>query len=658
MFLRFGKMMAVTVVFLMVSFTIAGEVFLNKLFTDNMVLQRDTKVPIYGRGDAGDQVNVAFDGQSETTKVGPDGKWMVVLKPMVASAEGTNLTVVSAGCDRQSRISITNILVGDVWFCSGQSNMDRPFMEYSLLKNKTAGIHDPMIRLYVTSHEVMAGPQEEPLPDPALGGAWQECSEGYLNSFSPTAYYFGARLQKELNVPIGLIESSWGGTRIESWMPEDLLLKLGEPVRPVHAGGELNQHTPSALYDTMVHPFRKFNFKGIIWYQGESNSEWPVEYGKLFPAMIESWREKFGRGNIPFYYVQLAPFKTLPWNIKGEAWAWLRASQAMALKLPRTGMVVTTDIGEYEDIHPQAKESVGERLALWALRDELCDVPISGPRFSKMKINEDVCMLWFAHTEPELAAGRVVMNRNPRIPIGADKEAFRLDPDKLHGFTICGEDRKFVEADARIAGSQVVVWNLEIKKPVAVRYGWSNFPLCNLFNKEGLPASPFRTDDFPSPGFHGEADSRIWEKGVPLPGEKMAVDTNKLEEIEVDGCRVFRAGLVGEGRMRYASFRSTNDNFKGGKTPKVTLSIVYFDRGKGFVDVVYDSGDQNFRRAQLPQGVWKKGGCVKLENSETWRVADIELEDALFSDRCNGYDIRLESGETDYLIESVYLKQR
>ena len=493
---------------LVVLFSIApllpgGELKLHPVFSDNMVLQREQPVNVFGLGQPEAVVTVEFAGQSATGTVGSDGKWSAVLKPLKASATPSVLKVQS-GYDR---ITCSNLLVGDVWFCGGQSNMERPFRTYSQLKGTTANLANPQIRLYTTAHVTSITPLDAP-PAPVRNGEahcnrWQECDAKTLLDFSPIAYYFGAKVNASLKVPVGLLVSAWGSTAIEPWMPQEVLesLNLSHEL-PKKPDPKAPQNQPGLCYHSMIHPFHQMTFKGFIWYQGESNSKWPDKYKILFPALIHNWRERFHAENRPFYYVQIAPYMPLPWDATGEAWAWLRDSQAATRDLvPNTGMTVITDLGEYQEIHPQRKKAVGERLARFALRDAGLPVQAESPRFQSMKIEQGRCKLTFSNAEAGLETRRVVMNRQKDQPIQKDPQAFVVPADRLEGFTICGADRHFVPAEAAIVGKRVEVWNDSIALPVAVRYAWANFPLCNLFSKDGLPAGPFRTDDFPMPQF-------------------------------------------------------------------------------------------------------------------------------------------------------------
>ena len=626
-------------------------------FTDNMVLQRDEIVAVYGEADPGDEITVVFADQTSFATTGHDGKWITYLDPMAASFTPRTLSV----SDASIAVSITNVLVGDVWLASGQSNMDHPFSTYSQLS--TSGKDNPNIRLLLGEHVTAEDPQEAPVIASAHNGSWQECRAAYLETFSPTAYFFGAKLQADLNVPIGLIESAWGGTIAEAWTPLGKLQELGYEVDNIAIDsdtGEPSQHNQSVLYNAMIHPYRDFTFKGFIWYQGESNTNRAVAYASLFPGMIESWRDAFGRGDLPFYFVQLAPYQTLSWNLEGAAWAWLRDSQTQTLALTNTGMAVTTDLGEYLDIHPQNKQPVGERLALHALKAEGWNIVASSPMYSGMQVSNNQIIISFANAASGLQTQEVVMNSNANYAVGMDPDAFVVPSDSVAGFQICGADEVFVDAQASINGNEVAVWAASVPNPVAVRYGWANFPLCNLFSAEGLPASPFRTDAFEAPIFTGAIKGDVFSGSEGDLGEVMVFRSNFTGSVTVPTNIAGRSGYhisASPGkRTRYAYYKTENPDLKNGQTPGIAVEILYFDTGSGEFTFKYDSSDQTFQQGEKPIGVWKPAGTnIALTDSGVWRVATIVLDDAWFANRCQGYDLRVQTNETDLILGGVYL---
>ncbi len=439
------------------------------IFSDNAVLQQGVRVPVWGYADNGERVTVSFQGQTVSC-VAKDGKWMVRLAPL---KPGGPFKMDISGSSSQT-MELSNILVGEVWVCSGQSNMQFPLSSASNSLEAINSSENPKIRLYTVPMSASYTPVND------LRSRWMECNPQDVTNFSAVGYFFGRSLQKNLNVPVGLINTSWGGTIAEAWTSPAGLAKLKDYsawVADENAKKADGPNHPSVLYNAMISPMIPYAIKGAIWYQGESNAGQAYKYRKLFPTMIQSWRDAWGEGNFPFLFVQLAPFMAIKDEPQESAWAELREAQLLTTKTcPNTAMAVITDVGDPNDIHPKKKEPVGDRLAI-AARGIVYHQKIeySGPIYKSMKINGNSVELSFDH-------------------IGSGLEA--KDGD-LKGFAIAGADKKFVFAQAKIDGDKVIVSSPQVPNPTAVRYGWADCPVVNLYNKEGLPASPFRTDDFP-----------------------------------------------------------------------------------------------------------------------------------------------------------------
>jgi sialate O-acetylesterase len=444
----------------------AAEVKPHALFSDHMVLQQGIKVPVWGTASDGEEVTVKLGGQTKTATA-KDGKWQVTLEPL---KPGQPQTLSISG---QNRVEIKDVLVGEVWIASGQSNMQWSVAQSADAQATIAAADYPQIRLFTVPRQAAAEPQSD------VNAKWAVCSPETIPGFSAVAYFFGKALQKQLNVPIGLISTNVGGTPAEAWTSRQGLLSqeslqgfVGSPADPKNKNGA------TGLYNAMIHPLVPYAIRGAIWYQGESNAPRAYQYRTLFPAMIADWRRVWGQGDFPFLFVQLAPFKAIVDQPAESDWAELREAQLYtAQTVPNTAMAVITDVGAEKDIHPKQKEPVGQRLALAAraLAYGEKDLVYSGPEFAKAEAKDGKMLLSFKH----VGSGLVAKN------------------GELRGFAIAGQDRKFVNADAKIEGNKVVVSSPDVKQPVAVRYSWANFPLGNLWNKEGLPATPFRTDEFP-----------------------------------------------------------------------------------------------------------------------------------------------------------------
>ena len=431
-----------------------ADVRLPGVIGDNMVLQQGIEAPIWGWAEPGDTVTVTFAGQTKTATADKKGKWRITLDPLKASSKGQPLAVQSKIDKRQA--TIENVLVGEVWVCSGQSNMAMSVGRANNAKAESASATLPKIRMMTVPRLSAKTPKDN------CKGAWTVCSPAAVGQFSATAFFFGRKLHKELNVPVGLINSSVGGTPIEAW------------TGPNNSG---------ALYNGMIAPLVPYAIRGTIWYQGERNAKGrnPSRYADQLAAMIRGWRGVWGQardgGDFPFIYVQLPNFKqpqTKPVEIDG--WVLVQEAMLKTLKVPNTGMAVTIDVGDARNIHPKNKQDVGKRLALWALAKTYGkDIVYCGPLYKSMTRQADKIILKFD------CVGGGLLARGSR----------------LKGFAIAGADKKFVWADAKIEGDTIVVTGSGVKTPAAVRYAWAPNPTCNLYNKEGLPASPFRTDTWP-----------------------------------------------------------------------------------------------------------------------------------------------------------------
>ncbi len=479
--------LALASAFLAANFSARAELTIPAVFGDNMVLQQQMRVPVWGWAAPGAEVVVTFSGQTKTTRAAADGKWLVKLGKFAASFTPQTL-VVAAGETK----TFTNILVGEVWLGSGQSNMEKPIGKQPGQKNtfnaetELAAANYPNIRIFKIEKTLAATAQKQ-LPK---NSGWQECDSNSLNtvSFSAAEYFFGREIFTSLNVPVGLIESSWGGTRIEPWTPPVGFQKISSLAKlavPVVSTNKISNTRPLAIYNAMIAPIAGFALRGALWYQGESNCSGTndddyLTYADKMAALVGGWREIWQEGNFPFYFVQIAPFKyasgkiartksieTLPefWSLQSRA----------TRKIKNTGMVVTTDlVDNLDDIHPRDKATVGHRLALLALDETYGkEIASSGPVFRKMKIAGDKAVLKFENAKGGLKS---------------------KDGQPLTWFTIAGADNNFIPAEAKIVDDTVEVFAAGLAKPKSVRFAWSEIAQPNFYNAAGLPAEPFRTD--------------------------------------------------------------------------------------------------------------------------------------------------------------------
>ena len=485
---------------LTVACALNAAVKLPALISDHMVLQQGMPVRIWGSADPGETVKVDFQGQSVSVKAAENGKWSAWLRPLVTAGP---LEMTIAGTNT---IGIKDVLVGEVWLGSGQSNMEFRLRTANNHDEEIAAANYPLIHFFQVKRAVADQPADD------VAGSWQVCSPASASGFSAVEYFFGRHLLENLHVPMGLIESDWGGTPAESWtsrqaVEADPALKFvtenwdktlanypaakarydqqletwnkaveaakaagtPPPNRPGPPAGPGHQNTPGGLYNAMIAPLVPYAIRGAIWYQGESNANeaGAYRYRRLFGAMIQDWRNRWGEGDFPFLFVQLANFKSNPY------WPVLRESQTETLRLANTGMAVIHDIGNPKDVHPTNKQDVGLRLGLVA-RAIVYKQPVeySGPMFQVATPENGAMRVYFSHSD------------GMRAQSGA----------AITGFEIAGADGKYVAADVKVDRDTLVVSSAAVASPVAVRYAWADDPVCNLVNQVGLPASSFRSD--------------------------------------------------------------------------------------------------------------------------------------------------------------------
>ena len=499
------KKLLLLLIVLGTNLTSIAQIKLPSLVGNNMVLQQNSKINLWGWAAPNEKINIQLGWLTSTLEITakPDGTWKTAVETPKGSEKPYTIVL-----EASNKIILKNVLIGEVWICSGQSNMYFPVgKEDKTWKTGVVNYEEeiknanfPNIRLFT----VLTKASPKPLDD--VTGSWAECSPESIKNFSAVAYFYGRDLYQNLKIPIGLISSSWGGTKAEAWTAQNVLeenpdflsilendaknektyqeklekyysdlkteriannndLTKSEVKKPKKEDNK----TSYVLYNAMLYPLTNYTIKGAIWYQGESNAESAFLYRSLFPAMVKNWRSDWNQGDFPFYYVQITPHRSQNPDI--------REAQLFSLKsIPNSGMVVTTDVGNATNIHPIDKQTVGHRLALIARAKTYNENKLvySGPIYNQMKIKKDRIQLFFDYADSGL------------IKKG----------DVLKEFEIAGEDQVFYPADAKIDGKIVVVSSSKVKKPIAVRFAWKAIPEPNLFNKENLPASPFRTDDW------------------------------------------------------------------------------------------------------------------------------------------------------------------
>ncbi len=491
-----------------------ADIHLPSIFGDNMVLQQGIENPIWGWADGGEKITIRITGHDKKLDAwaGKSKRWQVKLPKLKASNQPIEITIQG-----KNTITLKNVLVGEVWVCSGQSNMQWPVDASNDPDLEKLSANYPNIR-FITVPRI--GTQQ---PQTDFEGQWEPCTPETTGQFSAVGYFFGRQLHQTLGVPVGLIDNAWGGSAAEAWIRRDRLdqlpaakpymeqwkkteadfdeakmkadyaakvatwevrakkareAKKSVPNKPRPPRNPLvGQHRPANLYNGVLKPIIGYGIKGAIWYQGESNSGRAKAYRDVFALMIESWRKDWHQGDFSFYWVQLADFRDEAPSPGDSTWAELREAQTLALKLPNTGQAVITDLGEAHDIHPKDKQNVAKRLARWALaKDYGYDIVHRSPQYKALQRNGNKLVLHFEHVGGGLDTFDV------RTPIG---------------FTLAGKDQVFHPAKAKIVGKdRIEVWSEAVPNPAAARYAWADNPVCNVQNREGLPLTPFRTDEF------------------------------------------------------------------------------------------------------------------------------------------------------------------
>lgn len=449
------------------------------MFGDNMVLQVGLRTPVYGHAGPREIVQVKLGEHHAAAQANDRGEWRVEMN--LDQAEGPLDLEISGAADK---IKIHNVLVGEVWICSGQSNMEWSFHDAKTSKQITTvgETNRPQMRLFKVKHAVAIVPLHE------LEGKWVVCAPDTMNDFSLLGYLFGVNLQERLGCGVGMIESDWGGTPAEAWTPHSTLTAVSElrplidsnfPV-PTGAGRENNskfkpERAASVLYNGMICPLMPYGFRGVAWYQGESNIGRASQYKTLFPAMITSWRQEAGR-QFPFLFVQLANYGLRPSEPTKSDWAELREAQSAALELPKTGMATAVDLAHPVEIHWIRRDELAKRLAWVAMTTTYGHrSPPGGPAYKAHRIVGNEVRIEF-----ENKVNGLLMRSS----------------DGLCGFEVAGDDHIFHRAYARIFNDSIVVTCPKVARPIAVRYGWSDDPAISLYNSAGLPALPFRTDNW------------------------------------------------------------------------------------------------------------------------------------------------------------------
>ncbi|NDV65350.1 glycoside hydrolase family 88 protein [Bacteroides sp. 224] len=560
---------------------VRAEVKLPAIFSDNMVLQQNEKVNIWGKARPGEKITIttSWSQKSYSVTTPTTGKWEIKIDTPSA-CNNQSITIQA-----NNTITINNVLIGEVWLCSGQSNMEFPVARDPKTKWKTGVFHEqdemqdanyPEIRLFHVEHKLSPDKEEEDCV-----GQWLVCNPESLKDFSAVGFMFGRKLYKELNVPVGLIQSTWGGTHAESWTKMEVMKEnpLYEDVFNqffVEVGKQKNNKYPATLWNGMIAPIVGYTIKGSIWYQGESNSVRYEKYQAVLTNLINSWRKEWNQPDMPFYFVQIAPHYKQPAGIRE---AQLNTWQS---NLKNVGMAVITDAGDSTDIHPRNKRIPAERLAAWALNKQYKKKnPYSGPLYKSMKVKNGKVLLTFDYVDTGF--------QTPKN-------------DSIEGFFIAGNDARFYPATATIAGNKIELSASQVPQPTAVRYGYGKFFRTNLYNKEGFPAVPFRTDTFPADTYarrFADSEMRRFPKAYQLDHGKRLF----FGYAQGVGCCAMLKMWKHTGEERYFDYVEAwadsliNDKGDIHLYTMETYNIDFINSGKVLFDLYQETGKEKYKKA-------------------------------------------------------------
>ncbi|MEM1099075.1 MAG: sialate O-acetylesterase [Planctomycetota bacterium] len=604
-------------------------------FSDDMVVQRDQPISVWGYADTpGARLTVALGAKRGETEVAADGSWRVELSPQKSG--GPYELVIESGNERRV---LSGVLIGDVWVCAGQSKLNFP------VKNS------PPTRAWFQSEADTSGVRflrlepaqaERPRTDPAVSppGVWREPDAQSITNLSAIGLAFAEKLSRATGVPVGIVHAAKGGSGIESWLSPDMLRQ----VLDVDASRDGGIVPYASLYHGVLTPLHQLPMRGVVWYQGESNGMDPVTYQALLGAFVAESRKAWGRADLPVVVVQLPSFGGENWFTPEDGWAWLRAAQAAVVEADeRVELVVTYDRGELEDVHPIEKVEVARRTALAALRLLEPEAHAAPPRVRSATPIEGAIRVEVTADAGPLRVERVAMPGKAGKPTPATR-ALASPAGVPMGFEVAGRDRVFHSAQARLDDAGMLVFSAEVPEPIAVRYAWSNFTPANLFDANGLPLAPYRSDEWSVPA-HLEPPARpvFFTSGTTPPGRpgKIFARADERSPLPNDGRGGVFVKPTDKGTARL--FVSAPSEFKNlDRVRPVRVHILILDDRTGPLEVRYDSADLSYRLNQgTPPGVYKLAPNALMTGSGEWRVLTLTFDDARFAGRCSGADIRL-----------------
>ena len=641
-----------------ITLPLSAELKVNEIFKTGTVLQHGQPIKIFGTSDPKSRVKVVLNGKTKTVKTDEKGNWLAELRAMKPSETSVKLYVASKQKSGLAERTFT-VYIGDVWLFFGGGNVENSFRKFKYLKNQFAKLDAAEIRGLYLSKNPSSKPEDK--LKAYMNHAWSPVhSSNHGESNNPLSVYFAYEIFKKFEHPVGVIKCGVKNSKIDAWIPKDADLESSqEEKNDQNAEGKVTHLDSSALFNGMINPLKNFAVAGVVWYPSMEDMRDQKGYEEKSKKLITSWRKVFDNEELPFLIVQAQSSGKPSWNTTGEALPYFREKQSAALELPNTYMTVTSDFGEEQTFYTEAQREIAQRMMIHITKMKKKKTENYGPTFKKIRPYGYKLQVEFDNASSGLMLKEVKINKVAGLEPGTDKDAIVVPADKLAGFEICGRDGVFHPAQGIIKGRSVEIFSKAVRKPAAIRYGWSSIVKGNLFSKDGLPATPFRTDKIPAPNFEGELESKevTISSIIGKPMEAlMKVNTYTLEKVNVADVEAFKPVLP-EGKKNYLAFFKNNiSEIKGGKKPKLKIMVVFYDQGTGVIDIAYDSSDKKVFNTNSKPGTYKLAAKIKLTGTNTLRYIEVDVPDALFSNRLYGVaDIRLQA-KSPFIVRGIFIQ--
>ncbi len=653
-----NKRIIVILLILGLTVPLSAELKVNEIFKSGTVLQHGQPIKIFGTSDAGSRVKVILNGKTKTVKTDDKGNWIAELRAMKPQENSVKLYVASKQKTGLAERTYT-VYIGDVWLFFGGGNIEDSFKKFKFLKSEFSKLEKAEVRGLYLSKNPSSKPEDK--LKAYMNHAWAPANdEKHGESNNPLSVFFAYEIVKEFEYPVGIIKCGVKNSTINAWIPKDVSGDESQDMKDNESDdGKATHLDSSALFNGMINPLKNFGIRGVVWYPSMGDIRDQENYEEQSKKLITSWRTVFQNDELPFLIVQAQSSGRPSWNTSGDALAYFREKQTAVLELPETYLTVTSDLGEENTFYTESQKKIAQRMMVHLLKMKRNKAINYGPTFKKIRPYGYKLQVEFDNVDSGLILQEVRINKNSGLEPGTDKEAFVIPGDKLSGFEICGRDGVFHPAQGIIKGRSVEIFSKAVRRPAAIRYGWSSIVKGNLFSKAGLPASPFRTDKIPAPNFEGELESKPVTIssiiGKPLE-TLMKVNSYTVEKVSVTDVEVYKAILPKDKKNYSVFFKNKVSDIKDGKKPKLKVMIVFYDQGSGIIDISYDSKDKKVFNPNSKPGTYKPAGKIKLKGTNTLRYVEFDVSDAQFSNRLYGVaDIRLQS-KTPFIVRGVFVQ--